>query len=125
MDVDFPDLIRRKTAMIKQAPEITNLIGEPQVIPDNLKHAVQLQTKSYIALGCDLTKLDDLSHLLNTMFDLENTLLTFTAEVSITYMPKMKQITSLNGHQSSHMLVLCCLNRYFLQVLTIHLPKPC
>lgn len=88
LDVDFPDLIRRKTAMIKQAPEITNLIGEPQVIPDNLKHAVQLQTKSYIALGCDLTKLDDLSHLLNTMFDLENTLLTFTAEVSITYMPK-------------------------------------
>lgn len=88
LDVDFPDLITRKSAMIKQAKEITDIIGEPEPIPENLKHAVQLQTKSYIALGCDLTKLDDLSNLLNTMFDLENTLLTFTAEVSITYMPK-------------------------------------
>lgn len=74
--------------MIKHSKEVTDIIGAAEPIQDTLRHAVQLQTKSYIALGCDLTKLDDLSKTLSLIFDLNTTLLTFTAEVSITYMPR-------------------------------------
>lgn len=88
LDVDFPDLIKRKTAMIQQAPEVLDVIGKPVPIPEQLKNAVQLQTTNYIALGCDLTKLDDLTKTLELLFDIDNTVFTFTAEVSITYMPQ-------------------------------------
>lgn len=88
VDIDFPDLVKRKAQMILQAPEIVQIIGEPTTIPDHLKSAVQLMTPKYIALGCDLTKLEDLTKTFIQLFDVESSSFVFTAEVSITYMPQ-------------------------------------
>lgn len=88
LDVDFPDLIQRKKEMILKSPEIINIIGEPLVDTDDVKHNVQLRTDFYLAVGCDLTKLDVLSKTFEFLFDFKKTTFVFTAEVSITYMPQ-------------------------------------
>lgn len=93
MDIDYPDLIKRKTAMIRKTKDILNIIGEPQEITQTSKKSknndgVLLSTPNYLAIGCDLTLLDELSELLRSLFNEPDSLFAFTAEVSITYMPK-------------------------------------
>ncbi|KAF5116396.1 hypothetical protein DV454_001724 [Geotrichum candidum] len=93
VDIDYPDLIRRKVRMLQKTKDILDIIGEQTTIDVDLKRSknnegVMLATPSYLAIGCDLTLLDELSDLLRTIFVESDTLYAFTAEVSITYMPK-------------------------------------
>lgn len=93
VDIDYPDLIRRKVRMLKKTKDILDIIGEQATMHVDTKRSknnegVMLATPSYLAIGCDLTLLDELSELLRTIFVESDTLYAFTAEVSITYMPK-------------------------------------
>lgn len=79
--------------MIKKTKDILDIIGEPYCVENTLKRSknnegVLLATPHYLAIGCDLTLLDELSELLRTLFDEPDSLFAFTAEVSITYMPR-------------------------------------
>lgn len=93
VDIDYPDLIKRKTDMIRKTKDILEIIGEPHEVNPKSKisknnEGVMLYTPSYIAIGCDLTLLDELSELLRSLFNEPDSLFAFTAEVSITYMPQ-------------------------------------
>lgn len=95
VDIDFPELIKKKTSMIKKTKDILNIIGEPMSLPKlQLKQSknnegVLLATPHYLAIGCDLTLLEELKELLSTLFEEKDTLFAFTAEVSVTYMPNL------------------------------------
>lgn len=93
VDIDFPELIKKKATMIKKTKEILSIIGEPQPIEKTTQKSknnegVLLSTPHYLAIGCDLTLLDELKQLLSSLFAEKDTLFAFTAEVSITYMPR-------------------------------------
>ncbi|PTB36290.1 hypothetical protein M441DRAFT_150835 [Trichoderma asperellum CBS 433.97] len=68
IDIDYPDLIRKKRAIVLQTPELRDLLGND------------------FTLGCDLRQLDQLRDVLKTVIDLPECAILFVAEVSITYM---------------------------------------
>lgn len=85
IDVDYPDLMKRKLRIIENYPELSNLIGE-RYKTDPSKGEIMLHSKNYIALSCDLRKLDRFSDVLKSLFPFESSSFLFTAEVSLTYM---------------------------------------
>lgn len=105
VDVDYPDLMKRKVAIIQKHQEFHNVIGEfkvfdglaeqlsePETISGSEKPAKKhenpliLTSSQYIALSCDLRDLDTFSSTLNGLFPFANNSFLFTAEVSLTYM---------------------------------------
>lgn len=92
LDIDYPDLVRKKINMVENTPEISSIIGKKVQLENHFNRSknnegVMFASTSYIAVGCDLTLLKELSELLRSLFDESDTLFAFTAEVSITYMP--------------------------------------
>lgn len=83
IDVDYEDLMLKKLETVRKNPELS----EPLV---NLSFpnpgGIILRSNKYTQIGCDLRDIPRLSQLLSEVIDLENSLLLFTAEVSITYM---------------------------------------
>ncbi len=84
IDVDFPDLISKKSEMILSTPQICEVLGEVHR-PDKMD-GVFLQSPSYHAVGCDLANTRRLSQLLNCLIDPSEYQILCIAEVSITYM---------------------------------------
>lgn len=85
IDVDYPDLMKRKLRIIENYSELSSLIGE-RYQTDPSKEEVLLHSTNYIALSCDLRKLDRFSEVLKSLFPFESSTFLFTAEVSLTYM---------------------------------------
>ena len=84
VDVDYPALIARKCEIITKTPQLSNLV---QPIDEGLTStATYLRSPHYIALGCDLTDIEGLSHTLAGEIELASCLVLCVAEVSITYM---------------------------------------
>ncbi|ANB16011.1 Ppm2p [Sugiyamaella lignohabitans] len=92
LDVDYSDLIFKKAATVYRTKELAQIIGPATYSPniDNDKNSpngkIYLQAEKYIALGCDLRELNTFEAALRDLFDLENSVVLFTAEVSLTYM---------------------------------------
>jgi tRNA wybutosine-synthesizing protein 4 len=85
VDVDYPQLIERKTTRI-----LTDSLLRKEILKTNLRSSempVHLRSDKYLALGCDLRDLDNLERILKEEFGESNTSILFVAEVSITYMP--------------------------------------
>lgn len=86
LDIDYPDLMKKKVQMLKKSRDLSGIVGEE--IKTNGDPHVIFQTKNYICLSCDLRELDLFGKLLGGLFDTNDTDFLFTAEVSITYMTK-------------------------------------
>jgi hypothetical protein len=84
IDVDYTMLMTRKCSVIMETEQLRGLLSgvELPVFQGN----VVLRSDQYLAVGCDLRELDDLERTLVGEVDIENCLVLFTAEVSVTYM---------------------------------------
>lgn len=107
IDVDYPDLNKIKTQMINNSAELQDIIGDK--IPSDIE-GVELKTKSYTVLSCDLKNIDlFLKQLRSLNLDSEDITKIFIAEVSIAYMlPKFADpvISATSKLPNSHFLCL-------------------
>jgi tRNA wybutosine-synthesizing protein 4 len=83
VDIDYKDLMLRKRQMVQQTPELYSMLRNLSVSD---KDDVLLRSVQYLQIGCDLRDLSTLEKVLKAEFDLDNTTIFCTAEVSIAYM---------------------------------------
>ena len=87
VDVDYPDLIRHKSAIIRETPPLRGVVG-----PEFGEVNGEIRTSSYCAVGCDLTNLSIFDKLLRDIEpDIDNAMILFISEVAITYMVLLLQ----------------------------------
>jgi tRNA wybutosine-synthesizing protein 4 len=86
VDIDYPDLMRKKRAIVLQTPELRDLLGADVTISENDKDPILLRSSKYCQLACDLRELEHLRQTLDSILRLEDAQVLFVAEVSITYM---------------------------------------
>lgn len=83
VDIDFPDLMVKKRAVVLDTPELRSVF-EP-FDADAAEH-VLLQSSMYSQVGCDLRNTADVQKALSACLGLSDCVFFFVAEVSITYM---------------------------------------
>ena len=86
MDVDYPELMRKKRTIVIETPQLRDLLGPDVAISDADDNQILLQTPYYCQIGCDLRDLDRLRQTLTMLTDIDNCHVMFVAEVSVTYM---------------------------------------
>lgn len=86
IDVDYPELMQKKRAIVLQTPELRSLLGDDFTLGDDDKDGLLLRSNKYCQLGCDLRQLDRLRNFLASVINLPECSILFVAEVSITYM---------------------------------------
>ncbi|KFX89195.1 hypothetical protein O988_08722 [Pseudogymnoascus sp. VKM F-3808] len=83
VDIDYRDLIVRKRDMVQQTSELNGVLK-------NLEFPkygdILLRSDQYLQVGCDLRDLTKLEKFFSSEFDLTNSVVFCTAEVSIAYM---------------------------------------
>lgn len=87
VDVDFPDLIKRKRQVVLKTPALVSPLSGLKT-EDNGQGCsnVFLRSDRYFQVGCDLRRTAALEQALASVVDIEQCLFLFVAEVSITYM---------------------------------------
>lgn len=107
-DFDYPELVQRKMRMIRDSPEIMEVIGK-QVNIENLSSlGVCMATDSYKLVGCDLKNTSMYEKQIKELLSGLGASI-FIAEVSLAYMkPEHANpvIEILSGLSNSHFLVL-------------------
>ncbi|KAI1495238.1 leucine carboxyl methyltransferase [Biscogniauxia mediterranea] len=109
VDVDFPDLIMKKSIIVSQTSE---LISPLTGLKTSTVSPIAMQADQYIQIGCDLRDLKTLEQALSTFLDIPNCVFMFVAEVSITYMETegadgvIKWASALGQCRSSPILIL-------------------
>ncbi|KAF4445976.1 leucine carboxyl methyltransferase 2 [Fusarium austroafricanum] len=86
IDVDYPDLMRKKRAIVLGTPELQELLGDDPIVSEKDTDHLFLRSDKYCQIGCDLRELDSLRKCLESFLSLSECLVLFVAEVSITYM---------------------------------------
>ncbi|KAH0558416.1 hypothetical protein GP486_004923 [Trichoglossum hirsutum] len=84
VDVDYMKLIKKKCAVVAETEQLRRLLSGME-LPASHSNTV-LRSDQYLAVGCDLRELEELERTLAAEVDIENCLVLFAAEVSITYM---------------------------------------
>lgn len=84
MDVDYPDLMEKKCAIISNTSQLLDLLGSHDRPLDS--RGLILRSEHYLAIGCDLADITRLEMLLASEVQMSNCQVLCTAEVSITYM---------------------------------------
>ena len=83
IDVDYPELIKKKCDVITTTPQLQDLL-QPREVSNG--GPIFLRSERYTALGCDLTNTKHLETILANEFEISKCLLLCTAELSVTYM---------------------------------------
>jgi tRNA wybutosine-synthesizing protein 4 len=83
IDVDFPDLMKRKQQTVLSTEELRDPLTDLETRDDS---PVLLTSKEYVQIGVDLRRTDILQASLASVVDISNCCFLFVAEVSITYM---------------------------------------
>ncbi|KFY13852.1 hypothetical protein V492_03016 [Pseudogymnoascus sp. VKM F-4246] len=83
VDIDYRDLIVRKRDMVQQTSELNSVLNNLEFPKDG---DVLLRSDQYMQVGCDLRDLTKLEKFFSSEFDLSNSIVFCTAEVSIAYM---------------------------------------
>ena len=86
VDIDYPDLMRKKRAIVLQTPQLRDLLGTDVTISEDDNDPVLLKSAKYCQLACDLRELEALRRTLESILFLKDAEVLFVAEVSITYM---------------------------------------
>lgn len=82
VDVDYPDLIRHKSSMIREAPALAEVVG-----PDFGEIGGEVRSGRYYAVGCDLSDLSLFDKVLRSIDpEITDANILFVSEVAITYM---------------------------------------
>ncbi|XP_046374942.2 tRNA wybutosine-synthesizing protein 4-like [Haliotis rufescens] len=87
IEIDFPEVVKRKNAIIKNTRELSELLGEEQTLQATSPH-IEMNRSDYKMLGVDLTQLNTLEaalRLCQVDFDAPTLLL---SEVVLTYMTR-------------------------------------
>ena len=84
VDIDYAKLMVNKKTAIRQTNEITQLLEDVEFLPD--ESALQIRSKHYVAIGCDLKNLTKLDDVLRAEVLPSECAVLFLAEVSLTYM---------------------------------------
>ncbi|KAL8365813.1 hypothetical protein RB595_004540 [Gaeumannomyces hyphopodioides] len=84
VDVDFPDLVLKKRAVVLDTPELGGPFAPLETVETP---PVFLRSRRYVQVGCDLRDVPSLESALASVVDLAQASFLFVAEVSITYMP--------------------------------------
>lgn len=83
VDVDYPLLMAKKCSTVLATPELMNMLKNPTLAN---KDGIMFQSDQYVQVGCDLREISTLSKILQSILNTKDSLVLFTAEVSITYM---------------------------------------
>jgi tRNA wybutosine-synthesizing protein 4 len=82
VDVDYPDLIRHKSSIVRETPALRKVVGS-----EFGETSGEIRTEKYYAVGCDLSNLALFDKVLRDIApDIDNTMILFVSEVAITYM---------------------------------------
>eukprot|EP00112_Aurelia_sp_Birch-Aquarium-sp1_P016678 Seg3801.4 transcript_id=Seg3801.4/GoldUCD/mRNA.D3Y31 product="tRNA wybutosine-synthesizing protein 4" protein_id=Seg3801.4/GoldUCD/D3Y31 len=82
LEIDFPELVRRKTKLIQANETLSNLIGD-------IKHFEnEISTKNYSLIGCDLTNLKQLEDRIQSLHFSKEIPTLLMSEVVLTYVDK-------------------------------------
>ncbi|KAF4417189.1 Leucine carboxyl methyltransferase 2 [Fusarium acutatum] len=86
IDVDYPDLMLKKRAIVLGTPQLHELLGDSPAISEKVTDQILLRSDKYCQIGCDLRELESLRNCLESFLNLTECSVLFVAEVSITYM---------------------------------------
>ncbi|RGP66430.1 leucine carboxyl methyltransferase 2 [Fusarium longipes] len=86
IDVDYPDLMRKKRAIVLGTPQLRELLGDNPYISEKDTDHLLLRSDKYCQVGCDLRELETLRKCLESFLSLSECSVLFVAEVSVTYM---------------------------------------
>ncbi|KAF7591242.1 tRNA methyltransferase ppm2 [Aspergillus hancockii] len=84
VDIDYEKLMVNKKTAIRRTDEITQLLEDVEFLSDD--SAVQIRSKHYLAIGCDLKNITKLDSVLKAEVLPSECSVLFLAEVSLTYM---------------------------------------
>jgi tRNA wybutosine-synthesizing protein 4 len=90
IDVDYADLIHRKSDIIAQDSVFGPYVVKEEYLELNYGDAYIANFGWYCLVGCDLGDIDTLSSVFEDIIDIVDSEILFLAEVSITYMPPQK-----------------------------------
>lgn len=83
IDIDFPDLMLRKTKTVLSTPQLVDPLTNLETFD---KGTVLLKSDNYAQIGCDLRDLTALRTAISELVDISASSFLLVAEVSITYM---------------------------------------
>jgi tRNA wybutosine-synthesizing protein 4 len=86
VDVDYPDLMRKKREIVLQTPQLRELLGSEVTTSESDNDPILLKSDKYCQLACDLRELEAFRRVLDSLVPLAEADVLFVAEVSITYM---------------------------------------
>ncbi|KAH6604968.1 hypothetical protein Trco_006675 [Trichoderma cornu-damae] len=86
IDVDYPELMQKKRAIVLKTPELRSLLGTDFTLGGEDVDDLPLRSNKYCQIGCDLRQIDRLRNSLESVIDPPECSILFVAEVSITYM---------------------------------------
>ncbi|KAL4890188.1 hypothetical protein BDV59DRAFT_97903 [Aspergillus ambiguus] len=84
VDIDYEKLMVNKKTAIRRSDDIIRHLEDVEFFPD--ANPIQVRSKRYLAVGCDLKNLEKLDNVLKTDVLPETFSVLFLAEVSLTYM---------------------------------------
>lgn len=83
VDIDYPELMAKKRDVVQSTAALNSMLANIKNLPGG---KILFRSDEYIQLGCDLRDLNGLEKVLSSVVDIHQSLILFTAEVSITYM---------------------------------------
>ncbi|KAH7146584.1 S-adenosyl-L-methionine-dependent methyltransferase [Dactylonectria macrodidyma] len=111
LDIDYPDLMRKKRAIVLGTPQLCELLGPNHIISERDTDQILLRSDKYCQLGCDLRKLDALRQCLESFLPLSECSVLFVAEVSITYMDTLSADALIKWASSIGQAEFCLLEQ--------------
>lgn len=93
VDIDYEKLMVNKKTAIQRTKEITELLEDVEFLSD--EKAIQIRSKNYLAVGCDLKNLEKLDDTLRNEILPADCSVLCLAEVSLTYMDVQSANTAI------------------------------
>ncbi|CEI62943.1 tRNA wybutosine-synthesizing protein 4 [Fusarium venenatum] len=111
IDVDYPDLMRKKRAIVLGTPQLHELLGEDPYISEKDTDHLLLRSDKYCQVGCDLRELETLRKCLESFLPLSECSVLFVAEVSVTYMDTISADSLIQWASSIGQAEFCLLEQ--------------
>ncbi|KAL5362382.1 hypothetical protein BJX96DRAFT_177105 [Aspergillus floccosus] len=112
VDIDYEKLMVNKKTAIRSSDDIIRHLEDVEFFPD--ADPIQIRSKRYLAVGCDLKNLEKLDKVLRTEVLPERCSVMFLAEVSLTYMDVKSANAVVNwASKLSDDAQFCILEQFF------------
>lgn len=84
VDVDYPTLIKKKREIVVNTDPLCEALDDLDTLSP--QDAILIRSLAYLALGCDLKQIDNITKLLEDELHIKDCSVLFIAEVALTYM---------------------------------------